>query len=116
MDIVIKRAYDRPSSDDGYRVLVDRRWPRGIKKQALLLDDWCKSIAPSTDLRHWFGHDPKRFDAFRDTYLTELGNSDEPDKLLQRASHSSKLTLVYAAKDPWHNHAVVLQKYLQHRQ
>lgn len=116
MDIIIKRAYDHPSPDDGYRVLVDRLWPRGIKKHALALDEWCKSIAPSSDLRQWFGHDPKRFDIFRDNYLFELGNSDEPDKLLQHASNSTRLTLVYAAKDPLHNHALVLQMYLQHRQ
>lgn len=113
MKIVIKRAYDEPSSSDGYRVLVDRLWPRGIKKESLLLDEWCKDVAPSTELRQWFGHDPARFDEFRQSYAAELAGSSAPEELLQRAAGHDKLTLVYAAKDPKINHALVLRDYLE---
>ena len=114
MQIVIKRAYELASETDGYRVLVDRLWPRGVKKEVLELDEWCKDIAPSTELRKWFGHDPVRFDEFRAWYMEELAASDTPQQLLERAASSSRLTLIYAAKDPMINHARVLQEYLEH--
>lgn len=111
MQIVIKRAYDVPDAGDGYRVLVDRLWPRGAHKEALALDEWCKDIAPSTELRIWFAHDPAKFAEFTARYTSELEHSDTPRALLARAK-GHKLTLVYAAKDPAINHAAVLRDYL----
>lgn len=112
MKITFKRAYDTPSPDDGYRVLVDRLWPRGVKKQELEIDEWHKDIAPSTELRQWFNHDPDRFAEFSAKYQHELSRSSAPRQLLERANGSDQLTLVYAAKDPAINHAVVLRDYL----
>lgn len=112
MDIVIKRAYDAVGEDDGYRVLVDRLWPRGVRKESLALDEWCKDVAPSAELRVWFGHDPAKFDDFSVRYKQELAGSDAAGQLLGRAK-GHKLTLVYAAKDPEVNHARVLQAYLK---
>jgi len=111
MKIVIKRAYDTPA-DDGYRVLVDRLWPRGVRKEAAALDEWDKDVAPSTELRQWFGHDPAKFEEFRARYEAELAASDAPQQLLERAAGHDTLTLIYAAKDPECNHAVVLRDYL----
>jgi uncharacterized protein YeaO (DUF488 family) len=113
MKILIKRAYEKPSRNDGYRVLVDRLWPRGIRKEELPLDEWCKDIAPSPKLRTWFNHDPKKFDSFAKKYQAELDRSPAPKALLLRANKRKSLTLVYAAKDPEINHARVLQAYLQ---
>jgi uncharacterized protein YeaO (DUF488 family) len=112
-NIKIKRAYDELDEHDGYRVLVDRLWPRGVKKETLAIDEWCKIVAPSTELRKWFNHDSSRFDEFRARYITELESSDEPQKLLDRAGDRTVITLIYAAKDPEINHARVLQEYLQ---
>lgn len=113
MQISIRRAYDDPSEDDGYRVLVDRLWPRGVNKESLVLNEWCKDVAPSPELRRWFGHEPAKFDEFKAKYLDELEKNKEPKKLLGRAkNHGQKLTLIYAAKDPHTNHAVVLKEYL----
>lgn len=115
MMIVIKRAYDQPTAGDGYRVLVDRLWPRGVRKESLALDEWCKDIAPSSELRKWFGHDSERLEEFRASYVAELDTSDVPHELLKRAEAHDKLTLIYAAKDPTVNHAVILQEYLDHK-
>lgn len=112
MEVVIKRAYDAPSAGDGYRVLVDRLWPRGIKKEALALDEWCKDVAPSNELRKWFGHEPARFAEFKARYLKELAGSEVPRQLLDHAGDQN-LTLVYSAKNPAYNQAVVLRQYLQ---
>ena len=111
MNIVIKRAYDAPSAADGYRVLVDRLWPRGVKKEALQLDEWCKDVAPSTELRQWFAHDPAKFNEFAVRYVHELRQSQAPQELLSRVQGTT-LTLVYAAKDQHVNHAQVLREYL----
>ena len=113
MKIVTKRAYDKPADTDGYRALVDRLWPRGIKKENLAADEWNKDVAPSTELREWFGHDPAKFDEFRKRYIAELKQTDAPQQLLKRAKDSKTLTLVYGAKDTEHNQAHVLQEYLQ---
>jgi len=113
MEIRLKRAYDPPSPSDGYRVLVDRLWPRGVKKEALELDEWCKEIAPSTELRRRFHHDPEKFEEFTREYTGELAASDEPRKLLERAGNQQRITLVYGAKDTEHNQAVVLKAYLE---
>lgn len=112
MQVVIKRAYELPDAADGYRVLVDRLWPRGVKKELLALDEWCKDIAPSQELRVWFAHDPVKFDEFRARYIAELEGSAAASELLKRVKGKPALTLVYAAKDPRINHAVILQDYL----
>lgn len=112
MSIRIKRAYDPPAADDGYRVLVDRLWPRGVTKEAAALDRWMKDVAPSPALRVWFGHDPARWDAFRRRYASELDARSEEVAFLREKAASGALTLVYAAKDTEHNGAVVLRDYL----
>ena len=111
MEIAIKRAYDAANASDGYRVLVDRLWPRGVKKESLKLDEWCKDVAPTTELRTWFAHDPAKFEEFTARYADELEHSSTPGELLKRV-RGSRLTLVYAAKDPLINHAAVLRDYL----
>jgi uncharacterized protein YeaO (DUF488 family) len=114
MKIAIKRAYDGVADSDGYRVLVDRLWPRGVKKELLALNEWDKDVAPSGELRVWFGHDPAKFDQFRAKYEKELKTSDAPQQLLKRAAGKDTLTLVYSAKDTERNQAVVLRDYLSH--
>jgi uncharacterized protein YeaO (DUF488 family) len=112
-DVRIKRAYDPPEAGDGYRVLIDRIWPRGTKREDLKLDEWARELAPSDELRRWFGHDPERFDAFRTRYREEL--RAHPNRLgeLRRRAHEGPLTLVYGARDREHNNAVVLAELLR---
>lgn len=112
----IKRAYDAPEKDDGFRILVDRIWPRGMTKEKEHLDLWAKDIAPTTDLRKAFGHQPERFIWFREHYIHELDqNTTLPDFLetVRRQLKSGNVTLLYGAKDPEHNQAVVLRDYLE---
>lgn len=112
MEILLKRAYDEPAKADGYRVLVDRLWPRGKTKAALRLNAWAKEIAPSTELRKWFHHDPELWDEFRKRYGVELRASEAKEAIAQiihAAQKYSAITLVYGAKDTEHNEAVVLQ-------
>ena len=115
--IRIKRIYEPPSPEDGVRILVDRLWPRGITKEQASIDEWMKEIAPSAELRTWFGHRPERFAEFAERYKREL--SEEPRRgLVNRISETAvqkNVTLVYAAKDPVHNHAIVLQDWLNRR-
>lgn len=114
MTIRLKRIYDAASEDDGRRVLVDRIWPRGVAKADAALDDWCKSVAPSTELRKWFGHDRDRWDAFSERYRAELDAADqEAIDTLQGLAKNGRLTLVYAARDTECNHAVVLKAWLE---
>jgi len=112
-DIFLKRAYTEPERGDGARVLVDRLWPRGVKKESLALDDWCKEIAPSDSLRQWFDHDPDKWKKFRTEYMQELKSNKERARQLLDQSKNGRLTLVYAAKDEEHNHARVLREYLK---
>lgn len=112
MSIEIKRVYDPPDPDDGARVLVDRLWPRGIRKEDAAIDRWMKEIAPSTELRRWFGHDPERWDAFRRRYETELESQKEALDWLRDQADRGTLTLLYAAHDSEHNNAVVLREVL----
>ncbi|MCX6020588.1 MAG: DUF488 domain-containing protein [Chloroflexi bacterium] len=117
MAIILKRAYDPPDAQDGQRVLVDRLWPRGIAKEALGIDLWLKEVAPSTELRRWFGHDPTRWSEFRDRYRQELqapAAKAALDALAQRAA-AGQLTLIYGAHDEVHNQAVVIQEVLNER-
>ncbi len=111
----IKRAYERASRTDGYRVLVDRLWPRGVKKEALPLDAWAKDIAPSPELRRWFGHDPDRFGEFARRYHGELRAERARERLadLTRRAATGTVTLVYGAHDEEHNGAVVLRDALE---
>lgn len=110
--IAIKRAYPAPTESDGYRILVDRLWPRGLKKEAAHVDLWLKDIAPSPSLRTWFGHDPARFAEFQRRYTAELKANAEAVAQMDRILAQTPVTLVYAAKDETHNHAVVLKAFL----
>ena len=113
----IRRAYEDPGAADGYRVLVDRLWPRGARKDALAIDAWMKEIAPSDELRRWFGHDAARWDEFAARYRDELRRQPAAslvDELVSRARRSP-ITLVYGAKDELHNQAVVLREVIEQR-
>jgi len=110
--IRVKRAYEPASSDDGLRVLVDRLWPRGLSKEKAAIDVWLKEIAPSTDLRRWFGHDPARWAEFCDRYFAELAAMEEPVRFLRQKAAEGTVTLLYGARDAAHNNAVALKRYL----
>ena len=119
MDIKIKRVYEKPEADDGYRVLVDKLWPRGIRKADLPYDYWAKELTPSTAARKAFGHKAENFDAFKERYLGELNTSDEAracaQQLEENAMHAgdNTITLLYVARDPKINHAVILREWLE---
>ncbi|MBB4661807.1 DUF488 domain-containing protein [Conexibacter arvalis] len=113
LDVHLARVYDPPAPGDGYRVLVDRLWPRGISRERARLDEWARELAPSDGLRRWFGHDPARFDAFRDRYRAELVERREQVEALRRRASSGRVTLVYGARDREHNDAVVLAELLR---
>ncbi|OPY89800.1 MAG: hypothetical protein A4E72_00980 [Syntrophus sp. PtaU1.Bin208] len=114
MKIQIKRAYDPPAPEDGYRVLVDRLWPRGLSKERAAVDEWLREVAPSNDLRRWFGHDPERWAEFKRRYFVELAAPATQEALahLQTLAAGGGMTLLYAAKDEARNNAVVLREYL----
>ena len=111
--LAIKRIYDPPDLSDGYRVLVDRLWPRGVSKQQARLDGWDKELGPSTMLREWFAHDPRRFPEFRRRYLAELQSNRPRLSELRRRARTGTVTLVYSARDGEHNDAVVLAEVLR---
>jgi uncharacterized protein YeaO (DUF488 family) len=115
MNIEIKRAYEVPTEDDGTRILVDRLWPRGLTKQKAKIDLWLKDIAPSTELRKWFAHDPARWTEFKTRYASELRKNNEPLSLLKQGAAKGPVTLIYAARDEEHNEAVILQKLLSRK-
>src|SRR5690554_6343370 len=110
MKIHIKRVYAQPSDADGKRILIDRLWPRGLSKEKARVDLWLKDIAPSTELRKWFAHDPDRWEEFKKRYLQELKANSEAVQALKDELSKGKVTLVYGAKDEEHNDAVVLQE------
>lgn len=112
MNLHIKRAYEPAASEDGERYLVDRLWPRGVKKEALALSGWLKEVAPSDALRRWFGHDPARWTEFRRRYQAELKSQRTALQPLRDALKCGVVTLVYSAHDEAHNQAVVLREYL----
>lgn len=112
MNLRIKRAYECAAPEDGERYLVDRLWPRGVKKETLSIMDWLKDIAPSNELRHWFGHDPARWAEFRRRYREELKAQRTALQPLCDALKRGSVTLVYSAHDETHNQAVVLSEYL----
>ncbi|SEB23377.1 DUF488 domain-containing protein [Paraburkholderia sartisoli] len=109
--IFVKRAYENATPEDGYRVLVDRLWPRGLSKTTLELDQWERDLAPSTELRTWFGHDPTRWDVFQQRYRSELASEEMQERMrhLLAEANGRTITLVYGAKDEEHNQAIVLQ-------
>jgi len=113
VDVRLKRAYEPASAEDGYRVLVDRLWPRGISKEQATLDGWEKDLSPSSELRQWFGHEPGRFPEFRRRYIDELRASRGRLQELRRRARSGRLTLVYAARDEERNEAVVLAEVIR---
>lgn len=115
MDIRLKRAYEPPSRDDGARILVERLWPRGVRKEALALDLWLKDIAPSPALRRWFAHEPARFPGFIERYRGELEANADAVGELEAWLRRGRTTLVYAARDPQMNSARVLRDWLRSR-
>jgi uncharacterized protein YeaO (DUF488 family) len=112
MTVLVKRVYDAAGPRDGYRVLVDRLWPRGVSKQRAALDLWLKEVAPSTELRKWFGHRPELFAEFTARYLAELDGSAALGELREIVAAHPVVTLLYGAKEPQLNEAVVLADYL----
>jgi uncharacterized protein YeaO (DUF488 family) len=108
-----KRIYEAATSDDGYRVLVDRLWPRGVSKQRAALDEWARELAPSDELRRWFNHQPDRYPDFRKRYREELGKQSERVRVLGARAKQENVTLLYAARDRVHNEAMVLAEVLQ---
>jgi len=113
MNIKLKRAYEAPQEDDGFRILVDRLWPRGVSRDSAGIDLWLKEIAPIDDLRKWFAHDPEKWAEFRDRYVRELNHHPEVVEELRTHVHQGTVTLVYGAKDQEHNNAVALKEYLE---
>ena len=114
--IKIKRIYEAADSGDGYRMLIDRLWPRGVSKEEAKLDEWNKELAPSTELRKWFDHTPERFEEFKKRYVEELKSKDEELKRLHALAKSKDLTLLYAAKAEDINNAVVLRELLMKKE
>jgi uncharacterized protein YeaO (DUF488 family) len=109
----LKRAYEKPSAADGERILVERLWPRGLTKARAAVDLWMKEVAPSPELRKWFGHDPARWKQFERRYWKELQGHKEEVEALRRRSRRGAVTLVYAAKDEQHNGALALKEFLE---
>ena len=111
--IHLKRAYEAPSKEDGVRILVERLWPRGLTKERAAVDLWLKDVAPSPELRKWFGHDPDRWEQFQERYRRELREKQDVVRLLRQKAKEGAVTLVYAARDEDHNGALVLFRFLQ---
>jgi uncharacterized protein YeaO (DUF488 family) len=112
MKIKLKRVYEKPGKEDGVRILVDRLWPRGLTKEKAGVDLWLKEVAPSTELRKWFGHDPAKWKEFQKRYRKELENNKEQVAVLKEQVKKRVVTLVYGAKDEEHNEALVLKELL----
>ncbi|HKE27454.1 MAG TPA: DUF488 domain-containing protein [Bryobacteraceae bacterium] len=111
--LALKRAYEKAGPEDGTRFLVERLWPRGIRKTDLRVDAWIKDVAPSDALRRWFGHDPKKWSGFRRRYFAELDHHPEIWEPIRSAARRGRVTLVYSAHDTEHNNAVALKEYLE---
>ena len=110
----VKRAYDKPSEQDGSRFLVERLWPRGVTKSALIDAAWSREVAPSPELRRWFHHDPQRWHEFRRRYFAELKCHEDALSPVLEAAHNGTVTLLYSSRDTEHNNAVALREFLQH--
>ncbi len=115
MAVQIKRVYEAAAKGDGYRVLIDRVWPRGVSRERAALDEWAKELAPSAELRRWFGHKPERFDEFRTRYRDELRAREDDVAALRARARQQEVTLVFGARDTEHNNAVVLAELLRGR-
>ncbi len=113
--IGVKRVYDAPAESDGRRILVDRLWPRGVRKEDAVIDEWLKELAPSAELRKWFGHSPERWDEFRKRYHAELERNPEGLERLIELCRAGPVTLVFGARDEAHNNAVALKEYLERK-
>ena len=113
MNIKLKRVYEKPDKEDGFRILVDRLWPRGLTKEKASVDLWLKEIAPSAELRKWFGHDPAKWKNFRARYETEIRHNTNLFTVLQQKAREGTITLVYGARDKKHNEALVLKQLLE---
>lgn len=111
-NVKLKRAYDPPEPADGVRILVDRLWPRGVKKEDAAIDEWMKDIAPSTELRKWFGHDPERWEEFCERYAEEVDQHSEQLRQLRELARKGRITLIYSAHDEAHNDAVALRNFI----
>lgn len=111
MDIKIKRVYEKPDVNDGFRILVDRLWPRGLTKEKAAVDLWLKNIAPSTELRKWFSHDADKWEEFQKRYLDELKDNKEDITTVKDQLKKGQVTLLYGARDQFHNEALVLKHY-----
>ncbi|MDR7415000.1 MAG: DUF488 domain-containing protein [Armatimonadota bacterium] len=114
--IRVKRVYDPAEPEDGKRYLVDRLWPRGMRKGDLRVEGWLREVAPSDGLRRWFGHDPRKWEAFKRRYFAELEARPEAWRPLWEAARSGNVTLLYSARDPAHNNAVALKEFLERKQ
>ncbi|MBX2985999.1 MAG: DUF488 domain-containing protein [Bacteroidia bacterium] len=112
--IIIKRVYESATKDDGYRILVDRLWPRGISKDHAQIKEWLKELGPSTELRKWFNHDPALYPEFKKKYIAELHNQKTELKRIADLTNKHQVCLVYGAKDEKHNQAVVLKEAIEH--
>ncbi len=115
MAIQLKRAYEKPQKSDGFRVLIDRIWPRGVRKEDLKLDQWLRTLAPSTKLRQWFGHDPDKWEQFRKRYWRELDTHPDEIKLLREKMRAGALTIVFGSREERFNNATALKEYLEGR-
>jgi uncharacterized protein YeaO (DUF488 family) len=113
MDVRVKRVYEPAAASDGERILIDRIWPRGVTREAAHLDEWARELAPSTELRRWFGHDPARFGEFRRRYTAELAAQEGKLRELRRRARAGTVTLVYGARDAEHNDAILLAEILR---
>jgi len=113
--IALKRVYDQEDPNDGARFLVERLWPRGVRKQSLRLDGWLKDAGPSAELRKWFHHDPKKWPEFRRRYFAELDRAPEVLKPIREAARKGAVTLLYSSRDAQHNNAVALKDYLNRK-
>ena len=113
LPIKIKSVYEKPLKKDGFRILVDRLWPRNLKKDEAAIDEWIKELAPTPALRKWFGHDLEFWEEFKKRYKSELRKNKAVEDFIENHENKKRITLIYAAKDPEHNHALILQEYLQ---
>ncbi len=113
MSMKIRRVYDLPKKDDGYRILVDRVWPRGLTKEKAQIDSWLKDIAPSSDLRKWFSHDPEKWQEFKERYFKELKEKKNLIEFIEAKTRQGNVTLVYAAKDEQYNNAQCLKEFIR---
>lgn len=113
MKIQLKRVYDPVSIEDGFRILVERLWPRGIKKSDLKMDRWLKDVAPSPDLRKWYSHDVAKWDEFQKKYVQELEKNSDAIQFISQELHKGPITFLYSARDKMHNSALCLKHYLE---